>query len=221
MAQEGVKRLHKPISRASVWCDHCASGLTTYKKKVSIHWPSYCRSEQKIFSSKSDFNVNIFSSSSLTHSIITFEVKKVTVIYMTVYMCMISPRSISLPSSIIWFIICADINHGFGSVRGQHGANPGLWLVNKGDRMCLHLMGLGSPSRGEERSSGIPNCFSLQKGLWTFAVGPLAHKLTLQKITINHDNSEITCKCHILIKGRLLFSLLKSDLRNSPWYWIN
>ena len=159
--------------------------LATYKKKVSIHWPSYCRSEQKLCSSKSDLNLNIFSFSNLTQSIITFEVKKVTVIY--IYMCMISPRSISLPSSIIWFIICADINHGFGSVRGQHGANPGLWLVNKGDRMCLHLMGLGSPSKGEERSSGIPNCFSLQRGLWTFAVGPLAHKLTLQKFTINHD----------------------------------
>lgn len=122
--------------------------LATYKKKVSIHWPSYCGSEQKIFSSTSDLNLNIFSSGNLTQSIITFEVKKVTVIYMYIIMCMISPRSISLPRSIIWFIICADINHGFGSVRGQHGANPGLWLVNKGDRMCLHLMGLGSHPGG-------------------------------------------------------------------------
>ena len=59
--------------------------LATYKKKVSIHWPSYCGSEQKIFSSTSDLNLNIFSSGNLTQSIITFEVKKVTVIYM--YIC--------------------------------------------------------------------------------------------------------------------------------------
>lgn len=145
MAQGGVKRLHKPISTEPV-CGVITVPLATYKKKVSIHRVTVGQNKKYLAlrqtSTRTFFRLAIWLS-----QLLLLRLKKVTVIYMYI-MCMISPRSFSLPRSIIWFIICADINHGFGSVRGKHGANPGLWLVSKGDRMCLHLMGLGSHPGG-------------------------------------------------------------------------